>query len=162
MPALLDIEDQEFAHWYSLGVFWAMYGDQQGNGPYDDQYLIDNLTNHIRAGWYDNTSHGWFPLLGFELGMVHGGQLIRPSETLVILTDPDFTNGYHAGRDYYFVEAPLEGRYLTDRLFIEAVNSWALEYPNWHEPEETLRYCLGCRIGELSGALLPQTATVAR
>jgi hypothetical protein len=93
-------------------------------------------------------------MLGFELGMCHGGQLVRPSDTLVILTDPDFTKGY------YFVEAPLAGRHLTDRLFIEAVTNWAAEYPTWHEPEETLRYCLGCRIGELSGAMVPQTATV--
>jgi hypothetical protein len=51
---LLEITDPEFAHWYGLGVWWAMYGEQQGNGPYDDQYLIDNLTSHIRAGWYDD------------------------------------------------------------------------------------------------------------
>lgn len=81
--------------------------------------------------------------------------------TLIVLTDPDFTKGYHVGRDYYFVEAPLEGRHLTDRLFNEAISSWALDYSTWHEPEETLRYCLGCRIGELSGALLPLGQAVA-
>lgn len=69
--------------------------------------------------------------------------------------DPDFTKGYHVGRDYYFVEALLAGRHLTDRLFNEVVNSWALDYSTWHESQETLRYCLGCRIGELSGAILP-------
>ena len=158
---LLVIENSEFAHWYGLGVFWSMYGDQQGNGPYDDQYLISNLASHIRSGWYDDFSYGWFPMLGFELGMVRGGQLVHQTDTLVTLTDPDFTKGYHVGRDHYFTEAPLEGRHLTDRLFIEAVREWARDYPTWYEPDETLRYCLGCRIGELSGALLPLGQAVA-
>jgi len=29
---LLEITDPEFAHWYGLGVFWALYGDEQGLG----------------------------------------------------------------------------------------------------------------------------------
>lgn len=158
---LLDIEDPEFAHWYSLGVFWAMHGDQQGKGPYDDNYLIDGIQRGITNGWYHDLHSGWFPMVGFKLGMLHGGYLISPSDTLVILTDPEFTKGYHVGRDYYFVEAPLEGRHLTDQLFIEAVHNWACDYATWHEPIETLRYCLGCRIGELSGALLPLSQVVA-
>ena len=36
VPSLLDIEDPEFAHWYGLGVRWAMYGDEQGKGPYSE------------------------------------------------------------------------------------------------------------------------------
>lgn len=155
VSALLEINDPAFAHWYGLGVFWAMYGEQQGNGPYHDEYIIGTIQNGITNGWYNDLQSGWFPMVGFKLGMLHGVHLVRPADTLVILTDPDFTRGYHVGRDYYFVEAPLEGRHLTDRLFNEAVNNWALDYSTWHEPKETLRYCLGCRIGELSGALLP-------
>ncbi len=99
--------------------------------------------------------------------MVHGGMIdpatrqLRPSDTLVILTDPDFTQGYHVGRDYYFTEAPLEGRHLTDQLFVEAIHNLALDHATWHDPEEVLRYSLGCRIGELSGALLPSGQAVA-
>jgi hypothetical protein len=105
-------------------------------------------------------------MLGFTIGMLHGGMInpvtrqYRPADTLVTLTDPDFTKGYCVGRDYYFVEAPLEDRHLSDRLFSEAVHEWALGYHTWREPAETLRYCLGCRIGELSGALLPQVDAV--
>lgn len=157
---LLDIEDPVFAHWYGLGVFWAMYGDEQGTGPYCDDYLIDGIQRGIANGWDYDLHSGWFPMIGFKLGMLHGGYLVSPSDMLVVLTDPDFTKGYHVGRDYYFVEAPLEGRHLTDRMFNEAINSWALDYSTWHEPEETLRYCLGCRIGELSGVLLPQIVRV--
>ena len=50
VPALLTINDTAFKHWYALGVWWAMYGDGQGEGVYDDCYLIVNLTNHIKAG----------------------------------------------------------------------------------------------------------------
>src|SRR2546425_7783163 len=114
-----------------------------------DIYLIDNISRNIQAGRFDSPSSPWFAHVGFYLGMLHGGYLVRPSDTLVVLTDPDFTKGYHVGRDYYFTEALLEGRRLTDRLFNEAVHEWALGYPTWHEPDETLRYCLDCRMGGL-------------
>lgn len=161
VQSLLDIEDPEFAHWYGLGVFWAMYGDQQGNGLYCDAYIIDTIQHGVSSGWYGDRMSSWFAHVGFYLGMLHGGMLdpvtglLRPSETLVVLTDPDFTKGYHVGRDYCFTEALLEGRHLSDQLFNEAVHTWALDYATWHESDKTLRYCLGCRIGELSGALLP-------
>ncbi len=166
VPVLLDIENPEFARLYELGVFWAMYGEEQGDGPYRDDYLIENMERGIKDGWYDSLSSPWFASVGFYLGMVHGGMLdpttclLRPSETLVVLTDPDFSQGYHVGRDYYFTEALLEGRQLTDTLFIEAINSLALDHATYHDPEEVIRYSLGCRIGELSGALLPQTVAV--
>jgi hypothetical protein len=155
--ALLDIEDPEFAHYYGLGVYWAMYGDEQGNGPKTDQYLIDNIIRNLCFGRYDRPDAPGLAQLGFYLGMVHGGWLVRPSDTLVILTDPDFAKGYHIGRDYCFTEAPLQDRHLTDRVFTEAVHEWAVEYATWHDSEEVLRYSLGCRIGELSGAIIPLT-----
>ncbi len=164
---LLAIEDPEFAHWYGLGVWWAMYGDEQGHGPYEDTYLIENISRNLYAGRYDRPSSPWFTSVGFYLGMVHGGILdpatrqLRPCGTLVVLTDPDFTQGYRVGRDYCFTEGLLEGRHVTDTLFIEAVNSLALDYQTYHDTEEVIRYALGCRIGELSGALLPQSEAVA-
>jgi len=69
-----------------------MYGEQQGNGPNDDKYLIRNLTSHIESGWYDELSSGLFSMLGFELGMIHGGLIdpltceYRMSAGLIILT----------------------------------------------------------------------------
>jgi hypothetical protein len=166
VPALLDIENPEFARLYELGMFWAMYGEKQGRGPYEDTYLIENICRNLHAGWYDHMSSPWFASIGFYLGMVHGGMIdpatrqLRPSDTLVVLTGPDFAQGYHVGRDYYFTEALLEGRQLTDTLFIEAINSLALDHATYRDPEEVIRYSLGCRIGELSGALLPQTVAV--
>ena len=164
---LLAIEDPEFAHWYGLGTFWAMYGDEQGSGPHQDMYIIENISRNLYAGWYNSLSSSWFASVGFYLGIVHGGMIdpatcqLRPSDTLVILTDPDFTQGYHVGRDYYFTEALLGGRHLTDQLFVEAIHNLALDHATWHDPEEVLRYSLGCRIGELSSALLPSGQAVA-
>lgn len=160
VQALLDIDNAEFAHWYELGVWWAMYGDEQGRGAYHDSYLIENMSNGLQSGWYNDLLSGWFPMVGFFIGMVHGGMLdpvsrqVRSSASLVVLRDPDFTRGYHAGRRYYFFEGGCEER-LTDARLVEHINSWALEYHEWREPESTLRFALGCRVGELSGEVIP-------
>lgn len=157
--ALLAIKDQQFAQQYGLGVWWAMFGDEQGNGPYEDMYVVDNISRNIQAGRFSSPQSPWLSHVGFYLGMLHGGWLVKPSDNLVILTDQDFTKGYHVGRNYCFTEAAAEGRVFSDRLLIEAITSWAAEYPTWQEPEATLRYVLGCRIGELSGAVLPLQAS---
>ncbi len=158
--SLLEIENPEFANWYALGVYWAMHGHYQGVGRYQDTYLVTNIERGILAGNYSCTQSGWFPMLGFKLGMVHGGFLVEPGDTLVILTDPDFTKGYAVGRNYHYTEALPEGRIFSDRLFNESVHEWALGYHEWHDAPEVLRYCLGCRIGELSAAVIPEMETV--
>lgn len=108
VEALLEIEDEQFAHWYGLGMYWARFGEHQCLGPYHDTYLIHTLSSGIQQGWYDNRTSGWFAMVGFKLSMVHGGWLSHPLPTLVLLTDPDFTKGYYVGRDYCFTEAALE------------------------------------------------------
>src|SRR6266704_5705618 len=75
VPALLDIENPEFARLYGLGVFWAIYGEEQGRGAYEDTYLIENICRNLHAGWYDSLSSPWFASIGFYLGMVHGGMI---------------------------------------------------------------------------------------
>jgi hypothetical protein len=106
LQPLFEIENPDFAHWYGLGVWWAMYGDGQGRGQYSDQYLFDNVLNHLKSGWYDDFAHGWFPMVGFCIGMIHGGNIdpvsceVRSSCSLIVLHDPDFTKGYRVGREY--------------------------------------------------------------
>ncbi len=96
VQALLDIEDAEFAHWYGLGAFWAMYGDYQGNGPYEDSYLIDNINRGIRAGWYNDLNSKHLSASGFYLGMIHRGMLEpwnhrqRVQEAIVVYLLPRF------------------------------------------------------------------------
>lgn len=98
-------------------------------------------------------------MLGFELGMIHGGMIepitceLRSSASLVNLIDPDFTKGYSVGLEYYFFEAPPEEKHPSDTWLVGVIHEWALGYYTWHEPAETLRNCLGCRIGVLSVAL---------
>jgi hypothetical protein len=163
VQALLDIDNAEFAHWYELGVWWAMYGEEQGRGPYCDSYLIETIGGGLKNGWYNSLLSGWFPMVGFKLGMIHDGmldpvtRLVRSSASLVVLRDVDFTRGYHAGRRYYFFEGGSEER-LTDARLVEHINAWALEYHEWREPEATFRFALGCRVGELSGELIPMGA----
>src|ERR1700693_5841427 len=147
VQSLLEIEDEQFAHWYSLGVYWAMFGEHQCNGPYHDTYLIHTLTSGVNQGWYTDRNSGWFTMVGFKLGMVHGGWLSQPSPTLVLLTDPDFTKGYYVGREYCFTEAVHERRIFSDRLFNDALHEWATTCHTWHEPHETFCYVLGCRVG---------------
>jgi hypothetical protein len=83
-------------------------------------------------------------MVGFKFGMLHGGmldpttRLVRSSASLVVLSDPDFMRGYHAGRHYHFFEGGNEQR-PTDAYLVEQLNEWALEYPTWHEPEQTFR-----------------------
>jgi hypothetical protein len=93
--------------------------------------------------------------------MIHGGMIdpvtceYRMSADLVILTDPDFSAGYHVGREYYFFEAPPEEQHPTDTWLMGVIHEWALGYHTWRESQETLCYVLGCRIGALSAMLLP-------
>lgn len=157
VQSLLEIEDCDFAHWYSLDVYWSMFGEHQQRGPYQDTYLIHTIGSGIEQGWYSDRNSGWFPMIGFKLGMVHHGWLSKPSDTLVVLTDPDFTKGYSVGRDYCFTEAVQEGRVFSERLFNDSVHEWSLGYSTWQEQHETFCYVLGCRVGELSGAVLPLT-----
>ncbi len=148
---LVDINDPDFAHWYELGVFWAMYGDEQGRGPYEDRYLIENGSRNPRAGRYDSISSAWFSSMGFYLGMLHGGMLeprtnqLRSSETLVVLTDPDFTEGYHQGR--------RDTQHITASTLMRTIHQWALS----RIAGQALAYELGSLTGALSRALVPAT-----
>ncbi|HEU4966355.1 MAG TPA: hypothetical protein VFT53_02645 [Candidatus Saccharimonadales bacterium] len=158
---LLDIENAEFAHWYCLGVWWAMYGDEQGKGQYRDRYIIDVLHHGILSHWFDSPTSGWFPMVGFNIGMLHGGMLdpgthaVRPCSSLVMLTDSQFQRGYQAGRYYRFVECLPTYERMTDGALVETINSWALEYHTWRKPLACLSFVIVCRVGELSGDLLP-------
>src|SRR6266702_2477298 len=109
VPALLEIANPDFATSYSHGVFWALYGDYQGNGPYEDRYLIDNISRNIQAGRYDNPNSSELPPAGFYFGMLHGGVLepgshqLRPNAlTLVDMTEwkPAGGNSLEFGLSY--------------------------------------------------------------
>lgn len=159
---LLDIQSAEFAKQYELGVWWAMHGDEQGNGPQPDRYLITNLTRHIASGHFHDLTSSWFPQLGFYLGMVHGGILSpqtgkqRPKvSTLVFLCDPNFTRGYRAGREWYFFDAQPDERRLSETYVIKRLYELATEHQQYREEQSTLNFSYGCLLGELSGQPFP-------
>lgn len=52
-----------------------MDGDEQGRGVYRDQYLIQTIGDGLKRGLYDSLLLGWFPMIGFKIGMVYGGML---------------------------------------------------------------------------------------
>jgi hypothetical protein len=149
VPSLLEITDPEFVHQYGMGVWWAMFGDYQGNGPYDDRYLIENISRNIQVGRYNNPSSPWFTSLGFYLGMLRGGMLdpatrqLRERNTLVVLTDPDFARGYN--------QRHQDGQLLTDSIFAQFIHQWALN----RITDQALAYELGLLTGALAQMLIP-------
>src|SRR5215470_17344036 len=65
---------------------------------------------------------------------------LRPSETLVVLTDPDFTESYQHGRQ--------ETQHITARTLICTLHQWALA----RVTEQALAYELDSLTGTLSCA----------
>ena len=97
---LIEIEDPYFVHRYELGLFWAMYGDYYGNRRYEDSYLFENISRNSQTGCYDCPDSSWFTSAGFYFSMLYGGLLAKPSDTLVVLIEQDFTEGYQHGCQY--------------------------------------------------------------
>jgi len=119
------------------------YGDEQGRGPYEDRYLIDNISRNLQAGRYDRFPSPWFAHTGFYIGMLHGGYLAGPAEALVVLTDPDFARGYN--------QRHQDGQLLTDTVFAQFIHQWALN----RITDQALAYELGLLTGVLAQMLVP-------
>ena len=50
---LIDIQDEEFAEQYKLGLKWAMYGEREDDGPLPDSYLVQNLRSYEERGYFE-------------------------------------------------------------------------------------------------------------
>jgi len=106
---LIDVQTDAFAKQYQHGVVWSLYGDEQGQGPVRDIYLVTNLHSCRARGYFDGQHDHWLPHIGFFLGMYHGGVLspetgqLRPDvTTLAILTNQHASDGYSTGREDFF------------------------------------------------------------
>lgn len=73
---LVDILSAEFAKQYELGMWWSMYGDEQGKGPVFASYLVTNLKSYVERGCFNRHDGYWLEHIGFFLGMYHGGVLL--------------------------------------------------------------------------------------
>ena len=72
---LVTMQSEAFAKQYELGVWWSMYGDEQGQGPVRDSYFVLNLEHCIERGYFDGQHDHCLSYIGFYLGMYHGGIL---------------------------------------------------------------------------------------
>ncbi len=161
---LLDIETEAFAKQYEQGVWWRMYGEEQGKDPLAVDYLVTNLKSCRDRGVFDGQHAHWHFHLGFYIGMYHGGVLspetglLHPNvTTLAILSTHDAYRGYFVGREYILTGvAPHERRYTESHL-IASIQQSVLEMTEGHDTQETWLYSMGCVLGELSGQLFPMT-----
>jgi len=163
---LLTIETDAFVEWYQQGVWWSMYGDEQGQGLVPDSYLVTNVKSCLERGYFDGQHDQCLTHLGFYLGMYHGGTLSpvtgkqRPNvTTLVALCNHEAIRGYYIGRESYFTEADLQERRYTESRFLDVVRDLVLESPLWtvEEADALWHYALGSILGQISGELFPLT-----
>ena len=148
---LLDIQTDAFAKQYESGVWWQLYGEEQGTGPLLDHYLVTVLQGDLQCGTLTCEQIGAVPWLGFSLGMYHGGVLspqtsqLRPDvSTLATFQHPEGARGYEAGRRDTFSElAPHERRMREDEL-VRCLRDTALDSRHWTmDPEGTWYYVIG-------------------
>ncbi len=150
---ILDFQSVELAGQYWLGV---QHGMQQ-SGPQADQYLIEHLTRCIMTFQFH-------PVV-YYLGAVHGSildprtcELRSQVSTLVMLTDPEVSRGYYAGRVWFFVSTETDQeRRLTDMLVMQRVHELATDEYRHADKQGCINFGIGCLLGELSGHLFPWT-----
>lgn len=164
---LIDIQSTAFARRYASGVHWRLFGwrvhgEIAVQGPLPEHYLIDNLKMCASLNRFDGDQDE--PLradLGFFLGMLHGGVLtpdgtLRPdATTLVIIHTHDFREGYARGRCNYFTQ--YEDLVRTEDDLLDLLTAHAQDNLYLGREQDTLRWAIGCTVGELSGRLFPLT-----
>ena len=167
IPPLIDIQSTTFAERYVSGVHWRLFGwrahgEIAVQGPLPEHYLIDNLKLCAKLNRFDGDHDE--PLRadrGFFLGMLHGGVLtpngaLRPdANTLVIIHTHDFREGYARGRRTYFTQD--EGIVHTEDDLLDLLKVHAQDNLYLGREQSTLRWAIGCTVGELSGRLFPLT-----
>jgi len=98
---LINIQSAAFAEQYERGVWWSMYGDEQGQGPVVASYLVTNLKDYAERDYFGTHDPYHLPRLGFFLGMYHGGILspqagqLRPDVVADNILSQDASETYH-------------------------------------------------------------------
>ncbi len=148
----------------SPGAFF----ERETTGPLEDSYFPNRLTREIEQ--FPSLFHAqheeklcWWA--GFWTGIIHGGVLLpdgslHPEATaLVTLYDQDITQGYYAGRQYFFVEVETDDqRTMTDTNLLDRLRELTAEYCTYEHPQAVLRFSIGGLLGSLSGPFFPWTA----
>ena len=164
---LIGTQSSTFAERYISGVSWRLFswrthGEIEAQGPLPEDYLIDNLKMCAKINRFDGRHYESLRAdIGFFLGMLHGGVLtpdgtLRPNATtLVIIYTSDFREGYERGRRDYFTR--YEEIIHTEDELLNLFKARAQDNLYLGREQDTLRWAVGCTIGELSGRLFPPT-----
>jgi len=162
---LIDIQDAAFAKHYRDGLWWSLYGEYEGDKPFPDRYLVDNLKRDVAHGYFDGQHDNWLPYIGFYFGAVHGcilspdtGQLCPNVMTLVTFQSKDGARGYNVGRRDHIYNTPPDIHICTDAELIEELRQTALDLIQFPGEEDSWYYIVGCILGNLSVQLFPATS----
>src|SRR5215469_14911639 len=169
---LIDIQSSAFAERYVSGIYWRLFGwrthgEVEAQGPLPEEYLIDNLKMCTKINRFDGRHDEALRAdLGFFLGMLHGGVftpagVLRPdASTLVVIHTDDFRDGYKRGRVDYFT--CFEQIIHTEDELLDLLKGRAQDNLYLGREQDTLRWAIGCTVGELSGRLFPLTQAEQR
>ena len=164
---LIGIQSSTFAERYVSGVHWRLFGwrrhgEVEAQGPLPEDYLIDNLKMCAKINRFDGRHDESLRAdIGFFLGMLHGGVFtstgtLRPdATTLVIIHTNDFREGYERGRRDYFTR--YEEIIHTEDELLDLLEARAQDNLYLGGEQDTLRWAVGCSVGELSGRVFPLT-----
>jgi hypothetical protein len=164
---LIGIQNSTFAERYVSGVHWRLFGwrrhgEIEAQGPLPEDYLIDNLKMCAKINRFDGRHDESLRAdIGFFPGMLHGGVLtpagtLRPdATTLVIIHTNDFREGYERGRRDYFTR--YEEIIHTEDELLDLLKARAQDNLYLGREQDTLRWVVGCTVGELSGRVFPLT-----
>ncbi len=164
---LIGIQSSTFAERYVSGVHWRLFGwrrhgEVEAQGPLPEDYLIDNLKMCAKINRFDGRHDESLRAdIGFFLGMLHGGVFtpagtLRPdATTLVIIHTNDFREGYERGRRDYFTR--YEEIIHTEDELLDLLKARAQDNLYLGREQDTLRWAVGCTVGELSGRVFPLT-----
>lgn len=154
-----------FARSYEDGLTHALYAEHEHRGPLHDYYLVDRFTLAQRFGlFHPHREQDLFRQIGMTLGEIHGGVLLpdgtlQPNmPTLVTLEDEEITRGYHAGREFFFTQADTQTEWhMSENCLMERLHRLSEEESQDNDAARTVRFHIGCLLGELSGHLFPWT-----
>lgn len=163
--SLIDMQDTVFAKHYRDGLWWSLYGEYEGDKPFPDHYLVDNLKRDIAHGYFDGQHDDWLPYIGFYFGAIHGcilspdmGRLCSDIAALVTFTHPDAARGYNVGRRDRVYNPPPDTHISTDVELIEELRQTALDLLQFPDEQGGCWfYTVGCILGNLSVQLFPAT-----
>lgn len=159
---LFDIQHEDVTQSYREGVSDSL---RHADKPIPLTSLLTCLKRAIAVQVFDGRHpEAARDFVGFHLGRIHGAVLTvhgacrRDVTTLVSLDSKEALRGYRAGRRWFFEEATVQERCLTDTYLFERLEELAREAPDWHDdPDGTRQFALSSLIGELSGYLFPVT-----